>query len=110
MSSRGKPDNLSGERFAEQIKKLTALKKALDDTECVVEYETELTDRGRLTGRVGLRHEDSFIKFNDLLTEHPVAVAALYSEDKIVEAGADSESDNLGFEKEVEIRVILTEV
>jgi len=99
----GKPSNLAAESYNEKIEKVVALKSALASTTCVESFDVNLTESGRIRGRISLRHDELFTPFNDVLTDHPIEIAGVYSDDR-TETGPD------GVKRQVpEIRVLVIE-
>ena len=99
----GKPTNLAAESYNDQIEKLVALKSALASTTCVESFDVNIGENGRIRGRVSLRHDEYFGEFNELLHDHPIRLAGVYSEDR-TETGPD------GVKRQVpEVRVLVIE-
>ncbi|PCR88627.1 hypothetical protein [Natrinema ejinorense] len=99
----GKPSNLTAESYNEQIEKLVALKSALASATCVESFDVNVGENGRIRGRVSLRHSEPFYQFNEIVLDHPVSMAGVYSEDRV-------EDTPDGSKREVaEIRVLVVE-
>ena len=99
----GKPSTLSAEQYSEKIETLVSLKAALASAKCVEAFDVNHTENGRIRGRVSLRHSEEFTAFNDVLSEYPVEVAGIYSEDRI------EETPDGGRRQAVEVRVLIIE-
>lgn len=99
----GKPSALTAESYNEKIEKVVALKSALARADCVESFDVNIGENGRIRGRVSLRHSESFVAFNDVLGDHPIDVAAVYSDDRLEETADGSHR------QAVEIRVLVTE-